>query len=120
MTDLDRALSWLSRQHSNYVDIIVAAYRAEKERADKAEADCARVRRETNNLREKVMALLDHWDSFSGQEEWHSGPYGGYWSPSGQMVNTQFIADVRAALAAIAEGRNRGHEEQSFCRDYIC
>lgn len=54
MTDLDRALSWLSRQHSNYVDIIVAAYRAEKERADKAEADCARVRRETVEAVKKV------------------------------------------------------------------
>lgn len=50
-----------------------------------------------------AKALLDHWDERDGPER--RGEYEGveYWSPAGRMVDTQFIADLRAALSKTGE-----------------
>ena len=54
----------------------------------------------TDGLVAAVQNLLAHWDRHDGPEK--RGEYAGvgYWSPAGRMVDTQFIADLRAAFAA--------------------
>lgn len=53
---------------------------------------------------EAVRALLSHWDEGSGPEKRGTFEDVEYWSPAGRMVDTQFIADLRQALASIDKG----------------
>ena len=52
-------------------------------------------------LRDAAEKLIAHWDSMRGPEKRGEFEGVGYWSPAGRMIATEFIVELRAALAAL-------------------
>lgn len=60
---------------------------------------------EQNSLIDAARTLIAHWDSMGGKERRGSFEGVEYWSPAGRMVSTEFIVELRAAIAK-AEARD--------------
>ncbi len=106
-SDVMRAMAELRAENEALERSLVMGGKAWRKDVEIYREQIAAARARIARLEAAANALLAHWDGHGGPEQRKKLGIADheFWSPSASMVDTQFIADLRAALS---EGE--GHE----------